>query len=87
MYKICPSNTHVFKKIILGHHIPEIRQRALRSIKLKLSRFPSGSQREVSFNVNLLIKSLIGWFDHKPTVEVDTVLDLLRSTLMVTNNN
>lgn len=66
-----------------GHNIPEIRLRALRSIKSKLSQYISGNTTEAFRNITSIIGSLINWFTFKPLTEEDQVLNILESIFNV----
>lgn len=66
-----------------GHNIPEIRLRALRTIKAKFSQYISLEQKDTFSKITKLIRSLIHWFSIKPLAEEDAVVELLGSVLLV----
>lgn len=63
---------------ILGHTIPEIRQRALEYIRKKFE-----NEIVLHYNAPMLMKWLIRWFGNRPLFNEDVVLELIRKILNV----
>lgn len=69
----------------IGHHIPEIRARAICNIQSKFQSCRTDLE-DLIVNINDLTKRLVKWFDFKPVSHVNQVFEILLSLLKVNNS-